>query len=92
MSNTVTLREVEQLAAQLLPPEQLHLVAHICEQLSVVATEGEAKQMRLAQLRLADELLAECNGIEDDSQGVLDATQDIRRMREERGRQICSLR
>ena len=89
MSDTVTLGEVEQLVAQLPPPEQLRLVAHVCEQLTVRATEGEAEEVRQVRLRLAEELLAECNDIEDDSQGKFDATQDIRRMREERMRQIC---
>jgi hypothetical protein len=40
--------------------------------------------MNLKNRPLAEELLAECNDIEDDSQGEFDATQDIRRMREER--------
>ncbi|HIE29186.1 TPA: hypothetical protein EYP66_18090 [Candidatus Poribacteria bacterium] len=93
MSNTVTLGEVEQLAAQLPPPERLKLVACICEQLSAATTEDEAERVKQVRLQLAEELLAECNDIEDDSQGEFDATQDIQRMREERGMsQICSLR
>ena len=89
MSNTVTLGEVEQLAIQLPPPEQLKLVARICEQLSAAATEAVAEQVRLVRLQLAEELLAECDDIEDDSQGEFDATQDIQRMREERMSRIC---
>ncbi len=38
MSNRVTLEQVEQLAAQLLPPEQLKLMANICEQLIAAQT------------------------------------------------------
>ncbi len=83
------LERVEQLVAQLPPPEQLRLVARICEQLSIAATEGEAERMRQVRLQLAEELLAECNDIEDDSQGEFDVTQDIRQMREERVSQIC---
>ncbi|MDP3947231.1 MAG: hypothetical protein Q8Q41_00875 [bacterium] len=89
MSNTVTLGEVEQLAGQLPPPERLKLVARICEQLSVTATQGETEQMKQIRLQLAEELLTECNNIGDDSQGEFDATQDIRRMREKRISQIC---
>jgi len=37
----------------------------------------------------AEELLAECNAIGDDSQGEFDATEDIRRMRRERVSHIC---
>ncbi|MCS6860663.1 MAG: hypothetical protein NZT92_10135 [Abditibacteriales bacterium] len=36
MADTITLARVEELAAQLPPTEQLELVAHICEQLSVL--------------------------------------------------------
>ncbi len=89
MSNTVTLGEVEQLTAQLPPPQRLKLVASICEQLSAAATEDEAEQVRQVRLQLAEELLAECYEIEDDSKGEFDAAQDIRRMREERVGQIC---
>lgn len=84
MSNTATLREVEQLATQLPPPERLKLVASICEQLSTVVTKDETERVRQIRLQLAEELLAECNDIEDDSQGDFDSMQDIRRMREER--------
>ena len=79
MSNTVTLEQVEQFVTQLPPPERLRLVAHICEQLSAGITEGEVERLKQARLRLAEELLAECNDIEDDSQGEFDAAQDIRR-------------
>jgi len=93
MANQVTLEQVEQLAQQLPPPERLKLVARICEQLSVTSlaqvAESEAEPLQQARLRLAEELLAECEDIEDDSQGTSDAAETIRRMREERIRQIC---
>jgi hypothetical protein len=93
MTNQVTFEQVEQLVAQLPPPEQLKLVVRICEQLSaaspVGSTESEAEQLWRSRLQLAEELLAECEDIEDDSQGTSDAAEAIRRMREERIRQIC---
>ena len=89
MTNTVTLGEVEQLATQLPPSERLKLVARICEQLSTVAAQDATEQVRRIRLQLAEELLAECNDIEDDSRGEFEATQDIRQMREERVRRIC---
>jgi len=84
MFNTVTIGEVEQLVVQLPLPERLKLAARICEQLSAVTTENNAERVRQVRLQLAEELLAECSDIEDDSQGEFDATQDIRRMREGR--------
>ncbi|MFQ6072392.1 MAG: hypothetical protein ACE5KT_06810 [Methanosarcinales archaeon] len=89
MANIVTLDKVEQLASQLPRSERLKLVAHICKQLSVDATESDADQVRQQRLRLAEELLAECEDIEDDSQGEFDAVGDLRRVREGRLRQIC---
>lgn len=93
MANQVTLEQVEQLAAQLPPPERLKLVARICEHLSaaspVGSTESEAEQLWRSRLQLAEGLLAECEDIDDDSEGTSDAAEVIGRMREERIRQIC---
>ena len=89
MSDTVTLGEVEQLVAQLPPPERSRLVERIREQLNVPSTEGGAERVRQVRLRLAEELLAECDDIEDDAQGELDATRDLQRLRKERMGQIC---
>ena len=86
MSDTVTLEQVEQLATQLPLPERLKLVARICEQLSAGVAENETEQVRKQRLRLAEEFLAECSDIEDDSQGDFNAEEDIRRIREERMR------
>ena len=85
----VTLEQMEQLAFQLPAPERLKLAARICEQLSTSVTEKEAKQLWQVRLQLAEELLAECDDIEDDSQGKFDTAEDIRRMRQERLREIC---
>ena len=81
MSNTLTLEEVEHLAAQLPPEERLKLAAHICEQLSASVTYPEAGQRKDVRLGLAEELLAECDEVEDDSQGKFDAAHDIQQMR-----------
>lgn len=88
-SNKVTLEQVKLLAAKLPSSEQLKLIAHICEQLSAAATKEEVKQLLQERLRLAEELLTECDDIKDDSQGKFDAVEDIRWMRQERLRQIC---
>ena len=45
--------------------------------------------LRQKKLQLANELLAEVDDIEDDSQGELDAATDLRRFREERIKRIC---
>jgi hypothetical protein len=84
MSDKMALEQLEEQVAQLPPHEQLRLVAHICEQLSTIATESEAERVRQQRLRLAEELLAECSDIEDDSQGQFDSAEDIRQMREKR--------
>ena len=86
MSDTVTLEQVEQMATQLPMTERLKLVARICEQLSAGTVENKTELVREQRLRLAEELLAECSDIEDDSQGEFDAAEDIRRMREKRTR------
>src|SRR5438132_361485 len=94
MSGTVTLEQVEALAMRLPAPERLKLAARLCEQVSTNLPEAarqaseEAERRRLAALRLAEELLAECADIEDDSQGI-DTAEVIRRMRDERIAAIC---
>jgi hypothetical protein len=94
MMSPVTLEEVEALVAQLPPREQLKLVAQISARLSETVHCGtapdnaEEERVRQERLRLADQLLAECEGIEDDSQGI-DTTELIRRMRDERIAQLC---
>ncbi|MFB0545848.1 MAG: hypothetical protein ACETWB_02965 [Anaerolineae bacterium] len=94
MSDQVTLERVERLATQLSPQEQLKLVAHITGRLSIMlpaepAIESEQEKVRQERLKLAEELLAEVEDIEDDSQGETDAAALIRKMRAERIAQIC---
>jgi hypothetical protein len=95
MASNITLEQVEALATQLPPAERLKLAARITEQLSVNLLQAAAQQadveerLRQEQLRLADQLLAQCEGIEDDSQGSTDAVALLRRQREERIEAIC---
>jgi len=94
MAGKVTLERVAALAAQLSPQEQLKLVAHISERLSitlpvVLKEESKGESARKECLRLAEELLAEVEDIEDDAQGEFDAAAMIRQMRDERIAQIC---
>lgn len=79
--SSITLAELEHLAAQLPPEERLKLAAHICEQLSAAGIYSGAGQRKDMRLGLAEELLAECDEGEDDSQGEFDAAHDIRQMR-----------
>lgn len=89
MSNRVTLEQVEQLAVKLPPSEQLKLVAHISEQLSVTPTvesdEKEARQKRLAQV---DAWLAECDAVAESIDGKFDSAEDIRQIRKERANRL----
>ncbi len=93
MSETVALEQIEKMVEQLSPAQQLKLVAIICEHLSTMSTieeiEGNMKGTRQKKLQLAENLLAEVDDVEDDSEGKFDATKDIRRLREERTEQIC---
>jgi hypothetical protein len=89
MSNTITLQQVRELAAQLPPHEQLKLAADICEQLSALqciqtSATAVAEETRQARLQLAEQLLAECEGIEDDSQGDIDTAELVRQVRDAR--------
>ena len=50
---------------------------------------SEAEKIKQKRLDTAKELLSEVDDVDDDSQGVFDASADIRRLREERLKQIC---
>ncbi len=85
----MTLQEIEQQATRLSLNEQLKLIVYISEQLSVTPIYSEAKKIKQKRLDTAKELLLEVDDIDDDSQGIFDASADIRRIREERQKQIC---
>jgi hypothetical protein len=94
MTQSVTLKHVEQLAVQLEQQDLLQLLAHIAEHLyqnAPFSANGahEKERKRQAQLQLANELLTEVDDIEDDSLGETDAAETIRQMRNERMAQIC---
>lgn len=92
MENRATLEQVEQLAAQLPPPEQLKLVAHVCEQLSIRSsadqTVEDEETVRRQREQEADELLALCDTAAEAWDGEFDAAERIRQMRQERDEQI----
>ena len=92
MVEIVELEQVEKLVEQLSPAQQLKLVAIICEHLSTMSTieqiEDNTEKRQQRKLQLVEELLAEVDDIEDDSQGEFDAAIDVRRCREERIKQI----
>ena len=88
MSDRVALEQVEQLAVQLSPREQLKLVAHISEWLSVkpLATPTEERGVERAQLeRLAqvDAWIAQCDQVAELWEGEFDSAADLRRIRDE---------
>ncbi len=87
MADTVTLEQVEDLAAQLPPQKQLQLLSHISEWLSqspLTPQETDEERQRReyaarveAFLKMCDENAAEC-------MGEVDSAEDIRQIREER--------
>jgi DNA polymerase III gamma/tau subunit len=94
MSQKVTLEQVKQLVGQLALQELLKLLAHIAERLGqalpdTADDDRERERIRHNRLQLANELLAEVEDIEDDSQGEFDAAETIRQMRDERIAQLC---
>ena len=50
---------------------------------------SEAEKIKQKRLNTAKDLLSEVDDVDDDSQGIFDASADIRRLREERLKQIC---
>ena len=84
-SHSVTLEQVEQLAIQLSPFEQLKMVAHISQRLSEQALPGAVGEYKRqgyvrrveAFLKMSDEMAAE-------TVGDVDSVEDIRQIREER--------
>ena len=94
MTQSVTLKHMEQLAGQLNQQDLLQLLAHVALRLSQNASFAangaqEKERKRQAQLQLANELLIEVDDIDDDSAGEFDTVETIRQMRNERIAQIC---
>lgn len=91
MSNQVALGQLEQQVAQLPLHEQLKLLAHISERLSlaVQATPAAADEASLRQSeRQADELLALCDAAAAMWEGEFDAAEELRQMRQERDERL----
>ena len=88
MSNQVALERLEQQAVQLLPQEQLELVAYISQQLSVMPFVApmimNEKSLRRQREKEAGELLALCDAAAKMWEGDFDAAEDIRQMRWDR--------
>lgn len=86
MSNRVTLEQVEQLAMQLPPTEQLKLLAHISEQLSMLGMPvppSDTEQVQREREAMADALLQALDAIAESIEGEFDSAEDIRQIREE---------
>ena len=91
MSNKVTFEQVEQLAVQLPPSEQLKLVARISERLSSSMPTMPPLDMERAQREretMADALLAELDAIANSIEGKFDSAEDIRQIRAERANRL----
>jgi hypothetical protein len=88
MENQVTLEQVEQLAAQLPPPERLKLVMHVCQQLipeaatPTLITEEE-RRAQLERLAKIDVWLADVEQVAELWEGEFDSAADLRRIRDE---------
>ena len=91
MCNQPTLEQLEEQVSRLSTHEQLKLVAHICEQLSITEQAGPAamnEKFLQQRNREADKLLALCDEAAEMWEGEFDATEEIRQMRQERDDQL----
>ncbi|MGH9837513.1 MAG: hypothetical protein ACREEM_01875 [Blastocatellia bacterium] len=92
MTAAMTLEQVEGLAAQLPPQEQLKLLARISERLSDLTPLGQASDDEAVQRERAaraEAILALCDAAAERFPGQSDAAEDIRLIRDERIEQIC---
>lgn len=93
MAQTMTFEEVKVMVARLSCQDQLKLAAHLNEKLGgatrSVTEQEELEEVRRNQLRLAEELLAECADVKDDSLGSTDAVAILRQMRDDRTARLC---
>lgn len=88
MSSTVTLDQVEQLATQLPPQEQLKLLSRLSERLTETLSLPVAVSKREEERKVAA-VLRECDRAAAAFTRRTDSAETIRRMRDERHRQIC---
>jgi hypothetical protein len=88
MAHRVGLEQLEQLARELPPTEQLELVAYLCQQLSATPLAGQVVQntvepARAERMAKVDAWIAECDKVAELWEGEFDATADLRRIRDE---------
>ena len=92
MSNRMALEQLDQQIAQLPLHDQLKLVAHISERLSIevqaMPTAVDEESRRQQREREADELLALCDAAAEMWEGEFDSAEEIRQMRQGRDDQI----
>jgi hypothetical protein len=81
MNSSVTLEQVESLAAQLSPRDRLKLVARVCDRLSAAAaaTGSDAAAAKMDYAAWAKE----CDEVAQLWEGEFDAVADLRRIRDE---------
>ncbi len=95
MADAVTLEQVEGLAAQLAPQEQLKLLARISEwlsQLSLTAPEPDAERQRREHAARVEAFLKLCDEAAEQIEGEFDSAEDLRQIREERVSQLYCAR
>jgi len=83
MLDKVTLEQVERLAIQLPPHEQLKLVVSIGERLSEFTMPEEERQRQVYATRL-EAFLRTCEEMAAETTEAVDSAEDIRQIREER--------
>jgi hypothetical protein len=94
MADAVTLEQVEGLAAQLAPQEQLKLLARVSEwlsQLPLTAPEPNAERQRREYAARIEAFLKMCDENAAESIGEVDSAEDLRQIREERVSQLNRL-
>jgi hypothetical protein len=85
MSGKVILEEVERMAVQLLPNEQLKLIVKIGENLNgLLSQQINEEQRRLNHAKRIEAFIKMCDEMKVKTIGKTDSVEDIRQIREER--------
>ena len=85
MAAEVTLEQVERLAVQLTPAEQLKLMAHLSDRLSTLVPQAsEEERHRQAYFARAEAFLKMCEEDPVEMGGETDVAEDLRQIRDER--------
>ncbi len=91
MSTKETIDQVEQLAMQLPPTEQLKLMAYISDKLSrlgITVPRAGAEHVLREREAMADALLQELDTIAESIEGEFDSVEEMRQIREERANRL----